>query len=148
LDVVDLIKLVKQKWSPVGRNADAGIGDAYGESILGRDQLENHAAGGGVFDRIIDQVADQPLKLLAIGLHLDVALANDLQRQAALLGAGTEALLDAIEDAGDGNIFDLVALFAAGPGEIQDFGDVVAGRLGAFHDVQDAIADFVWRNDL
>jgi hypothetical protein len=128
---VDLDKTRRTDTARVGGDADAGVGDAD-ESILGGSQL-------GVTPPVVGV-----LRALSIGLpinrssfwrsvYLNVALANHLKIEAALLGDGTKALAGCCEN-GDGEVFDLVAIFAAS-GRNRESWSHNRRPTGSFHDV-------------
>src|SRR5256714_3091728 len=92
LIIVHLVKLVEKVRNILVWNSNSGIGDAYGNLVLHR-QLDRHASFSGVLDCVVHQIADDALKLLSIGRYCNVAIANQTQVQALLLGHGKEAPL-------------------------------------------------------
>src|SRR3954470_6305606 len=66
LIIVHLVELVEKIRNILVRNSNSGVGDAHTDLFLHR-QLNRHSSLSGVLDRVVHEVADDSLQLLAIG---------------------------------------------------------------------------------
>src|SRR5581483_6363895 len=109
----------------VGRDADAGVGDAEADAVGGGvERGGDAAAAGGVADRVIEQVDDQPAQQLLVAGERNVAAGAAFESDAAGGGEALDGAAGVGEQVVEIEIADLeLDAAGVGAGEVQEIVD-------------------------